>query len=75
MMLKELVVIGLSNGFVIVVWRAVFSFQGFQIVDFRLDDLHIGHDVDHLLFSKQSLGHKTFVLVVTGYHKDKKQRY
>ena len=52
MMLKKLVVIGLGHGFVIGIWCAVFSFQGFLVVDFRFDDLHIGHDVDHLLFSK-----------------------
>lgn len=75
MMLKELVVIGLGHGFVIGVWCAVFSFQGFLIVDFRLDDLHVSHDVNHLFLGKQPIGHKAFVLVVTGYHKDKKQRY
>ena len=75
MMLKELVVLGLGHGFVIGVWCAVFSFQGFQIVDFRLDDLHIGHDVDHFTFGEQAFGHKAFVLVTTRGHKDKKQHY
>lgn len=53
-----------------VVWLNL-PFLGFLVVEVGLDDLHIGHHVNHLLLGEQAFGHKTFVLATAGDGKDK----
>ena len=50
-----------------------FFFLCLKVIDVGFNDLHIGHDINHLLFTEQSFGHKAFVLVTTSGDKDKKQ--
>ena len=55
-MLKELAVVHLGH-------VANLVPLGFMTVDVCLNDLHIGHDVNHLLLSEQTRGHNVFALV------------
>ena len=48
-----------------------FAFLLFLVVDVGFDDLHVGHDGDHLLLGEQAVGLKAFVLATACGRKDK----
>lgn len=66
-------------------YRVAFLSQAFEfgntfallrllVVDVCLDNLNVGHEVNHLLLTEQPFWHKTFVLVTASGGKDKEQQ-